>query len=161
MKTLFFAAFNGLSILSKVIKFHTRSEISHIAPVDGERLIEPWNHNGGIKTWWDYSGFQKHTPGTKYDIWGLNVSDEKFDFCMKFYRGLADKKAPYDWPGVFAFGLRIVREGKDCFFCSEGAIKPVVMVEGWEHIMPNRVSPSIFCYLVEAAGGRVVGRGVC
>ena len=156
-----FVAFKGFSKFSKLIKFTTRSTLSHVAFEDPDgALIEAWNFEGGTKTWWDYSRFENHTPGTHYQVWGLHLPDEQEFFCRQFYHDLARDKYPYNWPGIIAYGLRLQHKGASGYFCSEGLITPVKLVRGWEKIRPEHVSPGGFCYLVEAMGGSVIRSGI-
>lgn len=156
-----FIAFEGVSNFSKLIKFTTRSMLSHVAfeDIDGT-LIEAWNFKGGTKTWWDFSSLKNHTPGTRYQTWGICLPDEHENFCRQFYYDLAQKKYPYNWPGILAYGLRIKHKKVNGYFCSEGTIYPIKLVRGWEKIRPEHVSPGGFCYLLEAMGGGVIRKGI-
>ena len=155
-----FIAFRGISNFSKLIKFTTRSTMSHVAFEDTDgTLIETWNFRGGTKTWWDISYLGKHTPGTEYQVWGLHLPDEQESFCRDFYWNLANVKYPYNWPGIVAYGLRLQHKERMGYFCSEGLVAPIGMVRGWKKIRPEHVSPGGFCYLLEAMGGGVIREG--
>ncbi len=157
MKTLHFVGFYGKSFTSSLIRYFTRSRTySHIAILitDKGQLIEAWPHKGGWKQWTDYSDIYKHTPGTKYEIWGLEVEDTAYDKCMKFYREQADNQVTYDYAGVISFLFKkTVKENPDRFFCSELAVYPLCDVFEWKTIKPHLVSPRDFINIIEASGG--------
>ncbi len=152
-------AFNGISLLSKLITFWTRGPVSHIAvEVDG-RLIEAWKFPDGLR--WGYSDLSNHTPGTPYEVWELKLKPEEEEVCRAFWTGLAKRKAPYDLMGVFGFVVKATTGDKEKWFCSEGAIYPLVKVKRWDRIRPWRVSPTRFVEIIQAAGARLVEAGRC
>ena len=155
MKKLKYAAFKGRSIFSDAINFYTRGEYSHIAINDwaNDRLIEQWPHDGGfIRSWMDYSSFDKHEPGTEYEIWTLEVPNFVYDYCMTYYYDEADKKTAYDWKGIWNFVFK-GDDDKHKTFCSEAAVIPLCKSLNWNKIDPASVHPSFFVYLLQAAGG--------
>ena len=153
-----FYAFKGKSFLSRLIRFWTRGEYSHIAIEIENKLIEAWKH--GKKLCWGYSDLTNHTPKTPYEIWELPLTPEEEDFCRIFYKSLADTSASYDLRGVFGFVFKVTEGDKRKWFCSEGAIYPLVVLRDWNKIKPWRVSPTRFIEIIQAAGGKCVETGI-
>jgi len=155
-----FVAFRGKSLVSKAIRFWTRSKgYSHIAILmPNERLIEAWPHKGGIKSWTDWSDWSAHTPGTKYEIWELSVSEEIYDYCISYYEKAAAEKIPYDWAGIIAFVFK-TKDRKNKMFCSEIAVTPVVIKKRWI-IDPAKIHPALFVDIMQIAGAECSVNGI-
>lgn len=159
MKTLEFVLFDGISPLSKAIKFFTRSNFSHAAVHLGSgELIEAWGTLAGV--WWDYSFIETHTPGTRYELWGLEVPNKAYDLAVEFYRFLAERKFPYNYLGVIGFVLPFFTSNGG-FFCSEGCWEGLVFagvapkdIPGW------KVSPDRFRDQLQLLGAEKIGEGV-
>ena len=163
MSELMFVAFKGKSVISKTIRWFTRSmDYSHIAVMlpDG-KLVEAWNHAGGFKQWVDYSAIEIHTPKTHYEVWSLEVPEGVHDFCLNYYNHHAQAKTPYDYKGIIGFISKGKKhENKNKLFCSELAISPVAHGLGWDRITPAHIDPETFIDIIQAAGGRLVKEGV-
>lgn len=180
MRKLRWAAFKGKSLISKAIRFYTRStDYSHIAVVNSpldttqlldvvtlnkkhQFLIEAWNHSGNpFKQWIDFSGFDAHSTRTEYEIWELEVNDEIYTACMRAWREMAKEKVKYDWASIIGFVLKTkkdVNSGK--MMCSEMSITPIAYWKNWLKIRPHKVHPDYFICLIQAAGGQMVKVGV-
>jgi hypothetical protein len=159
---LYYVAFHGISKVSRVIQFCTRSEYSHVAvctDVGSMTMIEAWAHNGGWKQWWAVSDMRVHTPGTPYELWGIEVPEDEYRHAMGLYHMWAANRSPYDWRGVLGFELKWVRENKKGFFCSEGTIYPFVKWRRLDSINPAHVSPINFIWILESMGGKMVMTG--
>ena len=162
-------AFKGKSLLSKTIRFWTRSQYSHIAYLmDDNTLIECWHDPGKamneMRVKWDYvtPPFIHHKEGTPYEIWELNIShyfmhwdNEVQDFMTK----LADSKAKYDFGAVFGFIFKWRGHKKRGWMCSEGCIEPLVKLFEWDRIVPSQVSPQDFVEIIQAAGAKRIYEG--
>jgi len=162
-RSLEYVQFQGIGFVSRIIQKFTRDNDSHSAVMDRERmsdkqLIEQWPHDGGVKSWMDYSDYSGHTPGTPYSIWSLVVSPECYDFVMNFYRESAAKRKEYDWGGILNFGLK-GSDNPDKTFCSEEMVTPLCAFMGWDQINPAVVSPGIFRMLLQAAGAQETYKG--
>lgn len=111
-------SYKGISITSKLIRWQTRSEYSHIAiELTSGRVVEAWRK--GVCNAKDFS--ENHTPGTvvdSFEIYGLTELQEKLaaDFLYSQY----GKK--YDFKGVFRFLTRRDQPADDKWFCSELAM---------------------------------------
>ena len=148
-----FIVFKGFSVVSKAIKFYTRSNYSHVGfMMNSNTIIEAWNHGGGMKQWWDYSTAAAHSNGTPYELWRIAVTEEDYDKVHKLFIGWVDSKLPYDWKGIVGFVLKGGKDSKVGRFCSEGCIEPLVDVFGWDRIQPSKVSPEDFVRIIQAAG---------
>ena len=162
MKTLYYVSFAGISFMSRVIRAFTRSMgTSHIAIWDAKNstLIEAWGP-GLLQTRWGWSDSGKHTPGTKYEVWGLDVPGDVYAHCMGVYHRWADEGHSYDWLSVLAFVFRWRRDNPNGDCCSEGSMRPLAEAMNWDKINPAFVSPADFVALIQAAGGRVVTEGI-
>lgn len=152
--------FEGLSPLSKLIKFFTRSTFSHVAVFDKEKgcLIEAW---GNIKhgVYWQYSSLKKHTEGTPYEIYSIEVNKKQYKEAMRFYRFLADRCFPYNYIGVIGFVLPFFTSNGG-FFCSEGCYEGLAFsgfapkeVPGW------KFSPDGFYNFLLSKNAKLIERG--
>jgi hypothetical protein len=177
MKILKSAQFFGISPVSKVIQRQT-GPYSHTAifvDQDGKDLIqqltgkdpagidllEQWPHEGLIESWMDYSSFDKHTKRTPYEIWGLEISNLDWAYCMSRYIKSCEDRRPYDWAGIMNFRLKSIKEDPDRTFCSEEYITPVVEILKWDSVEPHTVHPTMSVNLTQAAGGRILSKGFC
>ena len=151
-------AFYGKSFVSKSIRYFTRSKkYSHIAVMmpDG-RLIEAWPHGKSkIKSWTDWSDWSAHTPGTKYEIWSLEVSDNTASYCHNRWIEMAEQKVPYDWWGIVGFVFKKIKNSKAKLFCSEMWITPSVEVKQFQSINPENIDPASLVAIIEYAGGKL------
>jgi len=152
-----FVAFEGKSIASKLIKFHTRSsKYSHIAILVDGRLIEAWPHGKSMKSWIDYSDFNSHKPGTQYEIWGLSVPTKEYSYCVDAWTQMAEDKVKYDWWGILGFLLKRTKDVESKMFCSEMAIKPLVEIKKLTSVKPFHISPEMFVCLIQAMGATLL-----
>ena len=156
-----FAFFHGRSLMSRMIEFFTRSRVSHVGFVlygssepSKWTLIETWNHSGGVRTWWDYSSFEEHSPGTVVEVLSLEVTDEQFTAVREGFLALARKREPYNWLGVLDFVVKFLperRPGKS--FCSEGAWRVLAGALGID-VEASRVSPEEMRDLLLSMGAK-------
>ncbi len=165
MKTLKFYSFYGKSFISKIIKFWTRSNISHIAigleKPWGYQLIEAWkNKKNKFKVNWQFTNLNNHKKGTSYDVWELEVSDGMYDFCMTQYESYAFYNLPYDWKAVFGFLFKTKNENKKGRTCSEGAITPILIYKNINSIIDSsKINPQDFLNLISMLGAKKVSSG--
>jgi len=159
MSSVRFVFFKGISLLSRLIRFWTRSSISHVAYKAGDsELIEAWKFHDGVR--WGVSDFSNHTPGTPWEEWEVDVTDEMARRIDEGFRRLAGKKVPWDLSGVVGF---VFKCGDDpgSFFCSEGCVQVLqdagVLPKGLE---AWRFSPVLFREVLKVVGARKVAEGV-
>lgn len=116
-------AYQGKSIISKLIRWQTRSIYSHIAvELDDGSIIEAWLTDGVIHR---DSFNEGHTDGTPVDFFqvkGLVDSSKAEEFLWK----QVGKK--YDWISVFRFLWHTPAEKNNRWFCSELAEKALETV---------------------------------
>ena len=149
-----FAAFKGISWVSRLIRFWTRDEYSHVAYVDDldkDVLIEAWRFKDGFR--WGWSSLNaNHRPGTPVEIWELEVEDDQATAVRGFLRGLADEKVGYDWKGFFGFVFK-TEDWKEKYFCSEGCAKALTIAGVWpEDLKTYLVHPGYFVQLMKVCG---------
>ena len=117
--------FRGLSMQSKIIKFHSRGEYSHAALVFSDTCIEAWADRlfppkGQV---YERRLGLKHTKGTVIDVFQINpkfVDQSKVEGANNWLLHQVGKG--YDFKMVFAFVTRKTKEGRkstDKWFCSE------------------------------------------
>ena len=154
--------FDGVSFTSNGIRFFTRSKWGHeaieVSPSASLPLIEAWHFEDGLR--WGYSSYDKHTPGTEYEVWGLPVSQDEYDYCMGEYDRYARTKMPYDRIGIVGFVLKWKRDSKKGMFCSEGCSRSIIEKRKYD-INPAHVSPEDAYRMVQFAGGELIRKGVC
>lgn len=159
--------YEGHSVLSKVIRWETRSNISHVSimqiPDDCIRKItgeirwhqikealetcplwEAWATAVVVKRVGIHDG---HKPDTKIRLMRL---EREFDFDLNeravvaFLDKCVERRLGYDWWGLARFALRIDRNNKDRMFCSE--LVHIALAEGGvallKRIMAHFVAPS-------------------
>ncbi len=157
MAKIQFAAFKGKSFISKLIKFWTRGDYSHIAYItnfENGDLIEAWKYSG--KTFWGFSNIKNHSKGTVVEIWEKEVTEEQAEKVYNFLFKLAKRNCPYDWKGLFGF----VFKWKDCkwkYFCSEGCAMALIEAGVWSYkLRPYVIHPSYFVDLMVVSGFKKV-----
>ena len=161
MSSIKFIGFRGVGLLSKAIRFVTRSPFySHIGYIDHNgKLIECWPTPGNKMQAWGYSKLDHHHDGTPYEIWELQVDPVQAKYIDWFFYRLAVHRIKYDWTGAIGFVFKLVRERNDRFFCSEGCVAPLVQYLGWHTITPAHISPGNFINIIQAAGAKIIEKG--
>ena len=107
-------AYRGKSLISKAIRFQTRSKYSHIAVMlDDGSVIEAW-HKGGVRK--SPSPSTLHSPGTKVDVFRIDAKFDK-DTANRFLHEQVGKK--YDFKSVARFLSRRKTRHNNKYFCSE------------------------------------------
>ena len=111
----------GVSTVSKLIRFQTRSVYSHACLLleDTGEVIEAWHKplfRGGVYR--SHSLSQLHTLGTAVDVFDVTAHWDRTK-SMQWLCELLDSNPEYDFRSVFRFLSRT--EGKDDskWFCSE------------------------------------------
>lgn len=113
-KHLKILAYRGKSLISRAIRFQTRSNYSHIAVSlpDGS-VIEAW-HVGGVRHVKNAS--VGHTPGTQVDVFDI-AADYDQAAVIAYLKSQVGKK--YDFRSILRFISRRDDAHNDKFFCSE------------------------------------------
>ena len=115
--------YKGTSLISRMIKWFTWGEYSHVAYMfENGELIEAW-HEGG-KRWWHgavvhrASWLKGHKAGTVIERYKITGMDEEHEQIMvAFLKTQVGKK--YDTWGIIGFLGRKVVENPLAWFCSE------------------------------------------
>jgi len=150
--SIYYIAFKGISLVSKLIRFWTRGDYSHVGVlINKDVYIEVWPESkfNAISMKWDKgSPFIKHKPKTEVTIFELEFKN-KDDYLrmVNWYYSLIGK--PYDWLAIIGFVLRFKLKPNNKYFCSEGAITPLVEYFSWKHINPSIVSPERFVEIAD------------
>jgi hypothetical protein len=100
---VYIGAYHGISILSRLIKWFSWSDISHVAAIRADgRVIEAWGKGGAreMDSW-----HKGHKPGTRIDLYV--VPSWSLTRHRKFWDALRRRVGtPYDWRGIFGFLTR-------------------------------------------------------
>ena len=106
--------YKGKSWISKMIKFQTRSEYSHVAIGVKDTYFEAW-HKGGVREF-DLNDKEKHSSDTPITFTTLDVKVDEESVYL-FLKSQVGKK--YDFKSVLRFVSRrdVRADGK--WFCSE------------------------------------------
>jgi hypothetical protein len=134
MKKVYFAGFKGKSTISKLIRFFTRGEYSHVGYLDLQEipyeisstqpcLIELWCNFSSLKSilkmHCQKSSFKAHSVGTPIEIYSIEVTDEQYDLITKFNNEGIASEMKYNWKGIFTFLSFKDFPSKGKAFCSE------------------------------------------
>lgn len=131
------AAYRGTSLISRLIRWQTRSVYSHIAllftadrivhlpgrdeTIKAGNIIEAWK--GGVRL--SQSLSSSHTPGTVVDLFGFKkpLTNAEADVAAQF--ACAQLGKPYDYMAIVRFLTREPehRWNKSKWFCSELGIE--------------------------------------
>jgi len=130
-------AYQGISPISRAIRWQTRSLYSHIGvELDDGTVVEAW-HKGGVQRSRDFAAI--HTRGTLVDVFGIGP-DIDSDAAEKWLLEQVGKA--YDFRSVFRFLTRRHAPANDRWFCSELAESACLI--GGVHLLngtPSEHSP--------------------
>ena len=136
-----FHFYKGKSIISKIIKWKTGGNYSHVSiEIDGT-VYEAWEKNGVIKS---NDPLAYHTPGTPINTLQVEMKKEKLEEFKLFLIEQLGKK--YDWKAIlFGFVKNKKIEDKNRWFCSELADMFFTFQLGTSYNLPKKlVSPQLF-----------------
>ena len=130
-------AYKGVSLISKAIRWQTRSPFSHIAvELDDKTVVEAWHKGGVVHT----SSFRAvHTPGTEVVAFNIIQPYNAYE-VERFLLDQVGKK--YDFQSVFRFVSRRKAPANDKWFCSE--LAEAAFIEGGLRLLnglPSEHSP--------------------
>lgn len=115
MTSVMVGAYRGTSLISRLIRWRTWSDYSHVSliRVTGE-VIEAW-HRGGVqaRACWD----EAHTPGTVIELYAVEASLEAQERAWAFAEAQVGRG--YDWRGILGFLTRSDGQRPRLWFCSE------------------------------------------
>lgn len=111
------ALYRGTSLVSRLIRWQTRSVYSHAAMLmDDDTVYEAW-HRGGVSHA-PTLGFN-HSPGTMVELYTFFATDDQLAKIEAFLKSQVGCK--YDWLSVIRFvtRFRTTDGSKSRWFCSE------------------------------------------
>jgi len=163
--SVYFLAYRGVSPLSRLIRFVTAGDYSHIG------LSVARGEDGGLRLWrltdgdrprlelgawgkwyrpWDvrlrvFEIDAAHRPGTRVDLYRLPCTEREAEAIFDFYRKRLG--APYDWLGALTSVVPATHDGKRRWFCSEIAYAACLAagVRLLNETRAAKVTPRIFC----------------
>jgi len=159
--------FEGLSLISKLIRWFTRSKFSHVGfDLDNYYRVEAWENTrnkrfGIFGAKWQLTTSSFHTRGTPYTILAKEV---KFDLYIEYLKVLdfiCQAGLPYDWMEIIKF----ITKGKESepngkFVCSTGTCFILQYLDVLPSEIPYwRQSPEDVYELCLANGFRVIEKG--
>ena len=150
--TISFVAFKGISPLSRLIRFWTRSPYSHIAFILNKPemvLVESWKTYNGFC--WGISSLGNHRKGTPYEIWEKQIEEDKAVKLRKIFLDFAKKQIPFDLKGIMGFVFKH-KDDKKKMFCSEGCSIAMMKAGIWPEIEAWRIYPGYFVDLLKVNG---------
>ena len=107
--------YKGISLVSKLIRWQTRSEYSHAAvELSDGSVIEAW-HRGGVCHVDDFR--EQHEPGTKVDVFTFDHDGFDEKAAINFLLNQVGKK--YDRKSILRFVTRRMDPANDRWICSE------------------------------------------
>jgi hypothetical protein len=138
------ALYKGVSPISRLIRWQTRSVYSHAAFYDFRTglIFEAWS-KGGVQGWIDPA--KHHTPGTEIDFFRLR-QDLTPDEVRTLDLYLATQQGkPYDYLGVLRFLTRTApRRPDSAWFCSELVYQALLIVGRtlFVRVDPYKIAPA-------------------
>lgn len=117
MRLVKFHAYKGTSLMSRLIKFRTLGEYSHIA-IEIEGIVyEAWTSDGCNGVVMSTNPLFYHKDGTQFDTFIVPMHDTNYDKWKEFIKLQVGKK--YDWRAIFNFVINWDKSNPDKWFCSE------------------------------------------
>ena len=161
--------FEGNSIVSKLIKWFTRSSFSHVGFFLYDKyLIEAWANTrsffnsifGIFGACWQLTTFDYHEKGSKYAILSEKVKKSIYLNYLLLLEFIAKARLPYDFKELLKFLTRRKEElsnGK--FICSSGVSFILSFLKIFPEIPYYRQSPQDVYEIALANGFKVTKEG--
>lgn len=155
------------TILSRIVKFYTRNEYSHVSISLTEDLSEmysfgrlnPYNPfiGGFVQESLDYGTFKRFYK-TKTKIYSIEVNDEQYVNICKVIQEVSLHKRQYRFNmiGLMAVALHLKIKREKCFYCAE-FVKYVLDESNLEFDLPELIKPHDF---LDLSGGVEIYSGV-
>lgn len=142
------------TILSKIIKYYTKDEFSHVSIALDSDLkqmysfgrLHPYNpFLGGFVHERIYSGTFKRFSNTRAKIYSLEVNEEQYNKLKYaiFYIKRLRKSYTFNILGLFAVGFNIKIKSERAFYCAE-FVKHVLDKASIKTELPDLVKPEDF-----------------
>lgn len=149
---LYFIFYEGMSFVSKAIKWRTNGIYSHVGEIlDTKTLFElsAWEgvNRKGERGVVGISSPECHRRGTPYDVYSIEVSNDQYN-AFKLAKQKR-KGAKYDYLGILGFATNKAKFNKrDKWFCSELEAQCCkeanIPLFNWNIKFPELTSPSDF-----------------
>jgi hypothetical protein len=139
-------SYKGTSLMSKLIKFRTGGEYSHIAiGIDGW-VYEAWVGAGSSGVVKSRSPYGYHTKDTQFEVLEVPMNN-KANFKI-FLEGQVGKE--YDWRAILSFAFNWNKNNPNEWFCSELADQFFKYEVENYYKETKLVSPSLFTDKIKA-----------
>lgn len=143
--------------LSKIIKYYTHAEFSHVSISLDEGLekmysfgrLNPYNpFFGGFVHEGIERGTFKRFYKTTANIYSINVTDEQYEKVENTIKMFEENKDEYKFNviGLFAVGINKKIQSQNSFYCAE-FVKHVLETSGIETNLPKIIKPDDFKYM--------------
>ena len=142
------------TIISKIVKFYTREEFSHVSIALDEQLEEmysfgrlhPYNPfiGGFVKEGIDIGTFKRFKK-TKTEVYSLQLTEVQYQEIQKLIYRMKKKHKLYKFNciGLFAVAINYRYRKKNSFYCAE-FVKYILEQAGIDMNIPELVKPMDF-----------------
>ena len=142
------------TFLSKIVKFYTRKEFSHVSISLDENLDKMYSF-GRLNAYVPFiGGFVKESPkygtfkrfhNTICKIYSLEVTDQEYKKLEKLIDDIKNDREDYRFNiiGLFAVPLRVKVKRHKCFYCAE-FVKYLFVNSDIDVNLPNIIKPDDF-----------------
>jgi len=143
--------------LSKIIKYYTHSEFSHVSISLDEELeklysfgrLNPYNpfFGGFVHEGIDRGTFKRFYKTTSR-IYSMLITDEQYEKIEETIKTIEENKENYKFNviGLFAVAINKKMQAKNSFYCAE-FVKHILENAGIETNLPKIIKPDDFKYL--------------
>lgn len=154
------------TMLSKIVKFYTRKEYSHVSIALDENLsqmysfgrLNPYNPfiGGFVQESPKYGTFKRFSK-TKSKIYSIEVTEEQYAQIKELITEMSQNKNEYHFNvlGLFAVALHIRIKKENTFYCAE-FVKYVLDCSNIDFNLPDLIKP---CDFNNLSGGKEIYRG--
>lgn len=154
MKKIYIILTHTGTVLSRIVKYYTKYEYSHISIGLDKELnrmysfgrLNPYNPFwGGFVHEYIDKGTFKRFKNTKTEVYSLEITDEQYSNIEKLIEKMTEcrKKYKFNIIGLFAVSINKKIKTKDSFYCAE-FVKYVVENAGIEMTLPEIIKPQDF-----------------
>lgn len=153
MKIYIVLTYTG-TVLSKIVKFYTRKEFSHVSISLNKDLTQMYSFGrlnaynpfwGGFVQEYTDKGTFKRFKNTKTAIYELDIDEEKYRNIKENIKKIEDEKDKYSFNiiGLFAVSIHKKIQKEYSFYCAE-FVKYVIEESGIEAELPEIIRPEDF-----------------
>lgn len=154
MEKVYIILTNSGSFLSKIIKFYTKKEYTHVSIALDRRLkymysfgrLKPYNpFFGGFVHESTTHGTFKRFKNTTTCIYSIEVNEEQYKAIKQGIEEFKRKRRMYKFNiiGLFAVAIHLKIKFKNSFYCAE-FVKEVLQRANMANDLPNIIKPEDF-----------------